>query len=518
MTGQKQEQRQRSTGQAAPAIGPTPGARGSSFLRMPPEPDPLVTCGTMTDLELTALHATEALALLRRGDVGALDLVDALLARLQAEQGLCAMTHADPDAVRAAARRADAKPSANRGVLHGLPIVVKDNIDVAGLPCTAGSPALRSHRPVRDADCVAPLRNAGALVLGKSNLHEFALGVTSGNAAYGAVRNPHAPDRIAGGSSGGTAAAVAARLAPAGLGTDTGGSIRIPAALCGVVGFRPTTGRWPVRGVVPISVPSRDTAAPMARSVADCALLDAVVCGEAPDLPAIAPRDLRLGVPHAFWTDLHAGLAVQLQVAMDRLASAGVELVPVVVGADLAAVGEAGLTIALAENLPALRAYLADQGLPFDAHRLAEAIASPDVQALIRHLADGGAPDAAAYAIARATVRDRLQPAWARVFADHRLDALLLPTTPLPAARIGEDEHVWMDDRAWPTFASYVRHCGPASVLGLPSISLPAGCVVEQGQRLPVGLMLDGPRGSDRRLLAVAAAIQPLLPPTPEPR
>jgi len=363
-----------------------------------------------------------------------------------------------------------------------------------------------------------PLLAAGALVLGKCNLHEFALGVTSGNASYGAAGNPHAPERIAGGSSGGTGAAIAARLAPVGLGTDTGGSIRIPAVLCGVVGFRPTTGRWPTRGVVPISVPTRDTAAPMARSVADCALLDAVVCGADPMLATVSPRGLRLGVPHEFWADLHSGLAAQLRGALEALAAAGVELVPMAMHVDLAAVSQVGLTIAMAENLPALRAYFADHGLPFDIHRLAAAIASPDVRGIFAHLAQGAGPGAAAYAAALAKVRERLQPAWSGVLTRHGLDALVLPTTPLPAARIGEDDAVQMDGRSWPTFDSYVRYCGPASILGLPSLSLPAGCVAEQGDSLPVGLMLDGPRGGDRRLLAIAAALQPLLPPTPEPR
>jgi len=472
----------------------------------------------MNDIELASLDAAQALVLLRRGDLGALEYADALLRRLPVHAALHAMTQVDPDAVRAAARRADQTSARDRGLLHGLPIVVKDNIDVAGLPCTAGSPALAGHRPAMDAACVEPLRGAGALVLGKSNLHEFALGVTSGNAAYGAVRNPHAPERIAGGSSGGTAAAIAARLAPAGLGTDTGGSIRIPAALCGVVGFRPSTGRWPSRGVVPISVPSRDTAAPMARSVADCALLDAVVCGADPSLPTVALRGLRLGVPREFWAPLHGGLAAQLDGALGALSAAGVDLVPLSMAADLDAVGDVALVIAMAENLPSLRAYFADHGLPFDLHRLAASIASPDVRALFDHLAQSGGPDAAAYANALAEVRDRLQPAWAHAYAARRLDALVLPTTPLPAARIGEDTELQMNGRRWPTFDSYVRHCVPASILGLPSISLPAGCVAEQGALLPVGLMLDGPPGSDRRLLAIAAALQPLLPPTPEPR
>lgn len=140
------------------------------------------------------------------------------------------------------------------------------------------------------------------------------------------------------------------------------------------------------------------------------------------------------------------------------------------------------------------------------------------MRAIFDHLNSGNGPDADAYEAARAEVRERLQPVWTRAFADHTVDALLMPTTPLPAARIGEDEFVQMDDRQWPTFDTYVRHCGPATLLGLPSLSLPVGCTDEQGTSLPVGLMLDGPRGTDRRLLAIAAALQPLFPPTPEPR
>lgn len=471
----------------------------------------------MNDSELAALDASRALQLLRRGDLGAVEYAQALMRCMQEHADLHAMTHVDADAVLQAARLADRVPAASRGLLHGLPMVVKDNIDVAGWPCTAGSPALAGHMPLRDAGCVAPLRAAGAVVLGKSNLHEFALGVTSGNATYGAVRNPHALGRIAGGSSGGTAAAIAARLSPVGLGTDTGGSIRIPAALCGVVGFRPSTGRWPRRGVVPISVPSRDTAAPMARSVADCALLDAVVCHEDPRLQELSPRGLRLGVPQEFWLNLHAGLASQLQGALEGFAAAGVVLVPMAMDVDLTAVGHVALTIAMHENLPALFAYFADHGLPFDIHQLAGTVGSPDVRAIFTHLTQGGEPDADAYSAALAEVRSRLRPAWAGAAARHAVDAMVMPTTPLPAACIGEDEAVQMDGRSWPTFDTYVRHCGPASILGLPSVSLPAGCVAEQGDRLPVGLMLEGPQGCDRRLLAIAAALQPLLPPTPIP-
>ena len=472
----------------------------------------------MTDDELRSLDAHQALTLLRAGKLGAQEYTNALLRGMQVDAGLHAMIHVDPESVRAAAQKADKTPAKDRGLLHGLPLVVKDNIDVAGLPCTAGSPALASHRPLRDADCVTPLRAAGALVLGKSNLHELALGVTSRNRAYGAVGNPYAPERIAGGSSGGTAAAIAAGMAPVGLGTDTGGSIRIPAGLCGVVGFRPSTGRWPSRGVVPISVPTRDTAVPMARSVADCALLDAVVCDEDPKLLALSPPGLRLGVPCEFWTGLHDGLAAQMDEALKALSAAHVHLVPMSLNIDLSAVGKLGLTVAMAENLPALRAYFADHDLPFDPERLAADIASPDVRALFRHLTTGGTPDQTTYTRALNEIRVHLQPAWAHAFTHHRVDALVMPTTPLPAARVDEEESIHMRGRCWPTFDTYVRHCTPATLLGLPSITLPSGCTQEGGSWLPVGLMLDGPMGADRRLLSIAAALHRLLPPTPLPR
>lgn len=470
---------------------------------------------TNLDLDVCELDATSAIRRIAERRLGVLEYVDALLARAEAQQTLNALIHVDAERVRSAARAADSTPPSRRGALHGLPLIVKDNIDVQGMPCTAGSPALAQHRPRRDAACVVPLLQAGALVLGKANLHEFALGVTSANASYGAVRNPHAPDRTAGGSSGGTAAALAAGMAPAGLGTDTGGSIRIPAAHCGVVGFRPSTGRWPSRGVVPISMPTRDTAAPMARTVEDCALLDSVVCGDASPLPKTSLRGLRLGVAQAFWRDLDADLAAQAEAARALLAAAGVELIDCALDVHLDEVGALGLTIATAENLPALQAYFDDHGLPFDAGAVAQQVASPDVRGIFEHLLGPRAATPSDGAKALATVRQRLQPAYDRCFSAHALDALVLPTTPLPAGRVGEDDVVTLGGREWPTFASYVRHAGPASLLGLPSISLPMGMAAPG---LPVGLQLDAPRGSDRRLLAMAAALAEALPPTPSPR
>src|SRR5262249_37847638 len=194
----------------------------------------------------------------------------------------------------AAARRSDQRRARGEqgGALDGVPLIIKDNIDTADYPTTAGTPALARHRPKQNAAVVTRLIDAGALVLGKANVQELAFGPTSTNAAFGPVHNPYDATRIPGGSSGGTGAAVAARLAPAGLGTDTGGSIRVPASLCGVVGFRPSMLRWPQAGIVPISH-TRDTAAPLARSVADCALLDGAVTGGASGIAAADLPGLR---------------------------------------------------------------------------------------------------------------------------------------------------------------------------------------------------------------------------------
>ncbi len=438
--------------------------------------------------------------------------LDALLKRARASQaaGMGAMIYiADPDAVIQTA-----KSSSDSQPLRQLPLVVKDNVDVAGMPTTSGSPVLTGHVPRRSAEAVARLQRAGAIVLGKTNLHELCFGITSNNAAHGPVRNPYARDRISGGSSGGTAAAIAAGLAPAGIGTDTGGSLRIPAALCGVVGFRPTTGRWPSAGVVTISS-TRDTIGPMAQTVVDCALLDAVVCGEALDLPPVTLKGLRIGVPRPlFWATLEPSMAHAAENALSALAAAGVELVDCDVGIDDADCTQAGMVVALYEALPCLKKYTTSHGLAFDPTQIVPKIASPDVRGIFQLLVSADAPGDAAYAKAINEQRPALRQAYADCFARHNLQALVFPTTPLPAALIGEDDTVWLQGQRVPTFPTYTRNIGPGSFAGIPGISLPMGL---NADGLPLGLALDGPLGSDRSLLAIARAIECVLPPTTQP-
>lgn len=465
-------------------------------------------------MNLTRLGVVELRRQLQSRAVTSAALADALIARTQAHAALNGYVAFDADALRAQARAADARIAAGEDLpLLGIPVALKDNIDAVGLPSGAGTGALHGRHPVQDAEVVRRLRAAGALIAGKAVMHELAFGITSNNSVTGAARNPWDPTRIPGGSSGGSGTVVAAGLVPAAIGTDTGGSVRVPAALCGVVGLRPTVGRVPGQGIAPISA-TRDTAGPIARSVADCALLDRVLTGtDAEDAPEAVPSlaGVRLGlVREPFWGELEDGVRQVADAALERLRAAGVEIVEVALPGVSELNGATGFPIALYEFVRDMGAYLREADRGIDLARLVEGIGSPDVAAIARPLLSGGAVPEPAYRDALRT-RARLQALYADAFASSGVQALLMPTTPLTAAPIGHDETVRFMGRQCPTFPTFIRNTDPGSNAGIPGITLPAGLAAG----LPVGLGLDGPAGSDRRLLALAAAIEAILPAEP---
>ena len=282
-----------------------------------------------SDDDLAELSVMAASAAIRKGDLSAERYAAALLARCDRLRHLKAFVALDRDAAMQAARDADRKRADGKplGALHGIPLAIKDNINTAALPTAAGTRALRYSRPKEDAPIVTRLTAAGALLLGKTNMHELAMGYTTTNGEFGATHNPYDIARIPGGSSGGTGAAVAARMAPAGLGSDTGGSVRIPAALCGICGLRPSSGRYPSLGIAPLSS-TLDTAGPMARTVEDLALLDAVITGE-PMISEPAPlRGVRIGIPRAHYYEcLDADVERVSTEALAKLRDAGAVLV-----------------------------------------------------------------------------------------------------------------------------------------------------------------------------------------------
>lgn len=208
------------------------------------------------------------------------------------------------------------------GPLAGVPVGIKDNVDVEGFATTGGSCALRGHRAAVDSPVVAALRTAGAVIACKLNMHEMAFGVTTDNPTFGRAFNPFDVVRTAGGSSGGSASAVARGIVPVALGTDTGGSVRVPASFCGVAGFRPSTGRYPEGGVLPLS-PLRDTVGPIAANVADLALIDAAITGAAPELPDLPARKLRLGLPADALPGLSGAVEATFCAALEHLSALG---------------------------------------------------------------------------------------------------------------------------------------------------------------------------------------------------
>ena len=467
-------------------------------------------------MSLVEMTAAQAIAGMRDGEIAAEEFAAALIERAGALAELNAFIHFDADAALEAARAADKlrASGAELGPLHGLPLALKDNIDTAQFPTTGGTPGLLGNQPKADAPVFARLRAAGAYCFAKANLHELAYGITCNNGAFGPVRNPYDRDRIPGGSSGGTGAAVGARMVPAGLGSDTGGSVRIPAALCGIVGFRPSSGRYDQTGVVPISN-TRDTIGPMTRTVEDAALLDGVIANGTTAPASIKLDGLRVGVPRGyFYENIDPETANVMEAALGRLADYGVVLVEADVP-DLAAADEAAsMPVALYETGPNLDAYLADHGIDLDFAGLAAAAASPDVKGLLESMLGEGAIPEAVYREALDIHRPRLRNILADYFNDNDLRAIVFPTTPLPAALIGEDETVSLNDADVPTFMTFIRNTDPASNAGLPGLSMPAG-LTEGG--LPVGMEFDGPEGSDGDILAIGRAVEALEAPAPGP-
>jgi Asp-tRNA(Asn)/Glu-tRNA(Gln) amidotransferase A subunit family amidase len=471
-------------------------------------------------MDPAALSLAQAAAQIRLGELSAVEYAARLLERIDEHVHLNSFITVRADALLTAAQAADRAQARGEplGQLHGVPIAVKDNLDTAGLPTTGGTPALRTHQPVADADGVRLLRRAGALVLGKTNLHELAYGVTSNNAEFGPVINPHQPGRIAGGSSGGTAAAVAARLVAAGLGTDTGGSVRVPASLCGVAGLRPTMGRYPQRGIMLLSR-TRDTIGPLARTVADLQLLDAVLSnaeeqGAAePDTSIDVLAGLRLGiVRHPFADGLPTDLSRVFDQRLAELTACGVNLVEVEFPAhtgDL--IVKAGFPIAFHETTVDLPRYLEASNAGRSLAEIVEQCGSADVKQILASLIGDDAVAVADYQKAMTVYRPALDEMVRTAFAAHGLTALVWPTTPLTAAPLGVEEATLGDEQI-SAFLAYTRTTNLGSIIGWPGVSVPAGF---DDVGLPIGLALDGQPGSDRMLLRIARACEHVFGPMP---
>lgn len=408
--------------------------------------------------------------------------------------------HAAKQAERELCLRAKTKSRQDRGPLHGIPIALKDNIYTKGIRTTAGSKIFDHFVPLRDAPVVTSLKRAGAVILGKANMHEFAYGASTENPHFGPTRNPWDTRRIAGGSSGGSAAALAAGLCYGSIGTDTGGSIRIPASLCGVVGFKPGLGRVTTEDVVPLA-PTLDVVGPLARSVQDAALLLQAITatpakplapGRHHGLPARLSTSRRynfcLGVPKEFFLEvLDPEVRTAFEAALRLLRNQGARLKNVSLPLSTE-------TENARNNIAWVEAAQYHQQTGWFPQRAADY--SDDVY---QRLELGTKVTALEYLKAQ-TVREKFKQQLLEAFTANSLLALVVPTTPMAAPLIGQAT-VAIQEHDYPTRALLLRLNHPANLAGIPAISVPCG-LTKMG--LPIGLQFISLWNKEALLLQVA--------------
>lgn len=442
----------------------------------------------------TTLCDQDAVALRRligQGAVSPLEVLESCIARMGAlNQALNAVVATDLERARREADAAGRAVTAREplGPLHGLPVVVKDVHATKGLRTTWGSELFANHVPAADDRLVAALRRAGAIVLGKTNTPEFAAGAHTVNRVYGVTRNPFDPERSCGGSSGGSAVAVATGMAPLATGTDLGGSLRVPAAFCGVVGFRPSPGLVPSdRPEAALS--STDVDGPMARTVPDVALMLAALSGTTPpELPASDLRGLRVAVSDDLGRyPVEPGVRAAFRAAVAALEASGAvveEAVPPLEDADR-----------VFEVLRAL-AFVAVHG-----ERLAAAPdkVGPNVADNVRQGQAMSLPDVADAMTRHVTLRQRFDAFMARY------DMLVCPTSPVPPFPIDQPYVTAVDGRPLERYFHWLGLTYALSVTGCPVVALPCG---RDPEGLPFGVQLCGRRGDDTGLLGLAAAVE----------
>jgi Asp-tRNA(Asn)/Glu-tRNA(Gln) amidotransferase A subunit family amidase len=469
------------------------------------------------ELSRTPLHELSLVAAakaIKTGSISSTEYVAALLDRARVYADLKAFITLDEDAVLEAARVSDLERQSGNilGPLHGVPIAIKDSINTCDLPTSLGTSVLAAFRPQQDAAVVKAMRAAGAIIFGKNNLVEMSYGLTGLNVHYGQVKNPYDISRIPGGSSSGAGASVAARIVPAAIGADTVGSIRVPSSLCGVVGFRPSTGRWPSEGVAPISH-TLDTAGPMARTVEDCALLDAIATGSDRVEAAVAKglRGLRFGYAPKQHLDLvDPEVEACFRQTLKGLEDAGAEIVEINLGEDFHALAfKANWPVFARETMPDITGFLAEHKVSTTFDEIYEGLGA-GIKSVWADSVRRGGPNYVseeAYCKSLNIYRPELGERFAETYRLHRLDCVIFPTTPIVAPLIEEHTHFTVAGHAVNRI-TLARNTFPSSSAGLPGITIPIGL---SSAGLPIGMEIDSLRGYDLPLLDIAARVSAVL-------
>jgi len=431
-------------------------------------------------------------SLLRSRKISCAELIDQTFADLRRRENFNSFITLTEELAREQAIELDRELSSghDRGPLHGVPIAHKDLFYTRGIRTTAGSLVFRDFIPDYDATVVKRLSSAGAICTGKTNLHELAYGITSKNPHYGFVLNPRDPTRVAGGSSGGSAALVAGNFLPLCTGTDTGGSIRIPASFCGIVGLKPTYDRVSRRGVLPLAF-SLDHVGPLGSCVEDCAMaMNAMAGSDVFDLPMLPTLDgVRVGVPENFFFDrIQPEVAAAVQNSIRKMAQHGASVIELR-APDMAEASVAARIVQLCETA-SLYARYTDQHL-FGA----------DVWRLIQQGKSIAGHEYVSAQRIRTLFRREFDLLW------ERIDVLATPTTPMPAPLLDE-ETVEIEGQLEDTRAAATRLVRAINFIGEPALSLPCGATASG---LPIGLQLIARPFAEPRLLQIAKTVEALL-------
>ena len=460
---------------------------------------------TTAHRELVRLTLAEAAGLVKKREVSPVELVEASLERIaQVDPQVKAFIRVFEQEARQVAKAAELMLMAGHdlGPLHGVPVALKDNVALRGHPTTAGSKILADWVPEQDATVTARLRQAGAIFVGKLNMHEFAWGGTSDNPHYGTVRNPWNVDRFPAGSSGGSGAAVAARTCYGAIGTDTGGSIRLPSAINGIVGIRPTYGRVSNHGIIPLAW-SMDTAGPMTRTVEDCALMFGAVAGHDPKDAATGRvpvpdytdglrsgiEGLRIGIiPGYFFHHLQEPVRQAVTGALDTLVAAGAQLVDVDIR-NIHGNISAQLTIEAAEPSTWHQRWLRER--------------PDDYGEDVRTLLEVGELLLATHYLQAQRYRNLLRGEFMDAFK--RVDVFVCPTLPFTATRIGEMKVVIEAGQEEEMLSAIMQFTGVPSLTGLPSLAVPCGF---DPDGMPIGMQIIGRPYDEATLFRTGAAYQ----------
>jgi len=463
---------------------------------------------------LLDLSAIAAVAAMRDGELKAEHYAAALLEQADRIKSLNAFRTLQPERVMEAAREADKRRAAGKslGALHGLPVPVKDSVDTQALPTSYGTGALGDFRPGDDAAALKPLWAEGAILMGKTNLHELSCGWTSNNVAFGPVLNPYDPTRTPGGSSGGSAAVVAAHAAPLAIGGDTYGSIRLPASFCGLAGLRPTFGRYPNAGIMPISLDKFDQVGPLARTVSDLALFDSVVTGLHDRVQAAPLSGVRIAVDgEPLSGSMDPEVSRIIEEAIRKLGDAGAEIVRMPLPPLARQASDVVIGILIFEVVRSFTDYLKHDHIGVSFDQLVDQ-ASPSVAGLLNAGRNAGSP--AAYQELLLKLGE-IKAAILAFYRDNQIDAIALTPAAIAAFPQGDPEAVLLNGKPVSLFTAIGCNVAPGSCAGLSCLVVPAGMTAIG---LPVGLELDGPPGSDRRLLALGLSVEEVLGPLPPAR